>query len=367
MKKIFLENFRYVFLFFVLFYGGIIKSHETLSFSHLSVEDGLSQSTVFSIAQDANGFMWFATYEGLNKFDGYDFTVYYHSPADGNSISGDIVRIVYVDTAGRVWVGTDKGLSLYDVRNDNFHNFYPEKEASVSFVTELSEREMLVCVNNRLRIFNISERIFSGDELNNDLTRLEVSSILKSGNNIYIGDYDCNLYVYSLGKRKLRLLSAYTGKKHIQSMLMQDPDKLWIGTEGDGLYCLELTTDNVKHFKYTGRREDISSDYIRALAMDFKGQLWIGTFNDLNIYDTKTGMFEAYSHDVLDENSLSHRSIRCMYKDNQGGMWLGTYFGGLNYYHPLKNRFKVIKHIPFRNSINDNVVSCIVEDENNNL
>lgn len=92
---------------------------EQINFSYISINEGLSQSTVFSIDQDQRGNMWFATYDGVNKYDGYSFTVYQHNEEDPNSIANDISRIVKTDSQGRVWIGTRDGLSYYDEEKTN--------------------------------------------------------------------------------------------------------------------------------------------------------------------------------------------------------------------------------------------------------
>ena len=90
----------------------------SIKFSHISLNNGLSQSTVFSIAQDKRGNMWFATYDGVNKFDGYDFTIYQHDASDPHSIANDIARTVMTDSQGRIWIGTRDGLSWYNEEKD---------------------------------------------------------------------------------------------------------------------------------------------------------------------------------------------------------------------------------------------------------
>ncbi len=101
--------------------------------------------------------------------------------------------------------------------------------------------------------------------------------------------------------------------------------------------------------------------------MDDKRRLWVGTYDGLNIYNEADDSFWSIKSSEIQDESLSHNSVRCIFKDSQGGMWLGTYWGGLNYYHPLCNRFQNIKHVPMLNSLSDNVVNCIVEDDKNNL
>lgn len=156
--------------------------------------------------------------------------------------------------------------------------------------------------------------------------------------------------------------------KRIQAILQQSPTRIWIATEGAGLLLLNPKTKELKTYLHSSSDpKSISSNYIRSLALDSQNRLWIGTFNDLNIYHEASDSFVSYSSSPVESGSLSQRSVRSIFMDSQGGMWLGTYFGGLNYYHPIRNRFKNIQRIPYKNSLSDNVVSCIVEDKDKNL
>lgn len=192
-------------------------------------------------------------------------------------------------------------------------------------------------------------------------------TINKQGDEIYIGTNN-GLYVYSLARKKLEMLTKTLEGKRIQTTLKQSPTRVWVATEGAGLFLINPKTKETKNYRHAaGKLQGISSNYIRSLALDSQNRLWIGTFNDLNIYHEGTDSFSTYSSNPVENGSLSQQSVRSIFMDAQGGMWLGTYFGGLNYYHPLKNRFRNIKRIPYQNSLNDNVVSCIVEDKDKNL
>lgn len=369
-----MKHYIAILLLFVLSWAGSARlsctyANEAIRFSHISIDEGLSQSTVFSITQDRKGCMWFATYDGVNRYDGYSFTVYQHRAGDTTSIASDITRILKTDSKGRIWVGTRKGLSFYNEAKDIFENYYfkNKQNAFVTDIVELSDEKLWVCVDGKLRVFDIPTKTFSTEGLNKDLRRLDVSSIYRVDNNVYIGDVLGKLYVYTIDKAELREVDAYKGSKGIQAILQDFSNNLWIGTEGDGLYLLNPQTGSMEHYLHSSKQGSISSNYIRSLALDSNGKLWVGTFNDLNIYNESSDTFTTYTSNIVDPESLSHRSVRCIFKDAQGGMWLGTFFGGLNYYHPLKNRFKNIQRIPYQNSLNDNVVSCIVEDSNHDL
>ena len=107
-------------LFWLLIYPLHAQTTEPISFVHIGLDDGLSQSTVFDITQDKYGNMWFATYNGLNKYDGYTFTVFQHNEKDPQSLGCDIVRSLKTDEQGRIWIGTYEGLSLYDTDKECF-------------------------------------------------------------------------------------------------------------------------------------------------------------------------------------------------------------------------------------------------------
>lgn len=366
----------FILLLLIFALGGEVKMNaqdsSPVSFTHVSINDGLSQSTVFAITQDLKGNMWFATYDGLNKYDGYEFTVYRHSTDRPEySLSDDIVRALAVDSKGKVWVGTENGLSCYDEELDRFRNFRKETGdagMSVSDIVELSEGKLLLNINHRLCVFDSEASVFLEDELPAEVDGLKVSSVAETEGSVYIGTFSQGLYVYQAGEKSVSRFPFYRGKAPVQDVLQQSPAKIWIATEGDGLYAVNPVTGESRHYMHgVGARGRLSSNYVRSLAVDVSGRLWVGTFNDLNLYVDKTDTFVSYTSNSVDPGSLSQRSVRCIFKDSQGGMWLGTYFGGLNYYHPLKNRFYNIRHVPYQNSLSDNVVSCIVEDEERNL
>lgn len=343
---------------------------EQITFIHIGLNDGLSQSTVFSIDQDKRGNMWFATYDGVNKYDGYAFTVYQHDASDPYSIANDIARIVKVDSRGRVWIGTRDGLSYYDEEKDRFRNYFYEKKGKrlqVAGIAELSENQLLISTSEGLLVFDTEQSRFLEDALSATLHKLVASTITRQGDDIYIGTVS-GLYVYSTLTKQFSLVTQALENKNIQTVLRQSSTRLWVATEGAGLYLINPKTNQVQNYRHiAGDPNSISSNYIRSLALDAQNRLWIGTFNDLNIYHEGTDSFVSYTSDPVQSGSLSQNSVRSIFMDSQGGAWLGTYFGALNYYHPLKNRFRHIKRIPYQNSLNDNVVSCIVEDKNHNL
>lgn len=362
-----------IWLFFICIGTGsaFCETPEQIKFSYISINEGLSQSTVFSIDQDNRGNMWFATYDGVNKYDGYSFTVYRHDELDPNSIANDISRIIKTDSRGRVWIGTRKGLSCYDEEKDQFKNFFYTKRGEnlqVNGIAEISPDKLLISTPEGLTVFNVTEGTFTDDFLSTSMHKLIASTLCRQDNQIYIGTPQEGLYCYYISQKKLEKVTPILDSKQVQAILQQSPTHIWVATEGSGLFLINPKTKEIKNYLHSpANPKSISSNYIRSLALDAQGRLWVGTFNDLNIYHEENDSFISYSSSPVESGSLSQRSVRSIFMDSQGGMWLGTYFGGLNYYHPIRNRFRTIRQIPYQNSLNDNVVSCIVEDQNKNL
>ena len=362
-----------IYLFFLCLgmHSAFSETPEQITFSYISINEGLSQSTVFSIDQDKRGNMWFATYDGVNKYDGYAFTVYQHNEDDPNSIANDISRIVKTDSQGRVWIGTRDGLSRYDEEKDIFQNFFYEKNGKhlqVNGIEEISPEQLLISTPEGLIMFDIKESKFRDDSFSTAMHKTIASTLYRQDDQIYIGTSTDGLYTYSITQKTFEKVIPILGTKQIQAILQQSPTRIWVATEGAGLFLINPKTKEIKNYLHSpSNPKSISSNYIRSLAMDSQNRLWIGTFNDLNIYHEGTDSFASYSSNPVENGSLSQRSVRSIFMDSQGGMWLGTYFGGLNYYHPIRNRFKNIRNIPYKNSLSVNVVSLIFEDKDKNL
>lgn len=333
-------------------------------FVHIGFSEGLSQSTVVDITQDKQGNMWFATYNGLNKYNGYEFTVYKHNESDSCSIGENIVRTCYRDNSGNIWAGTAQGLSLYDANKDNFRNFIYSNACDIRGITDFDENKLLLMTNRQLVLFDRVKEQFLENELPAAFSSIRPTSLRQQEDKIYIGSRE-GIFIYSFLEKKLkRILIKELKGKNILALLQESVNRLWVGTEGHGLFLVNPQTDEVVRYMHVaGDKGTISSNYIRALAFDPEQRLWIGSTNSLNIYDAKENCFFVCNNN--DRDGLSHNSVRSIFKDSQGGMWVGTYWGGINYYHPLKKRFQELE-IP-KIHLNNSVIGCIREDSQENL
>lgn len=337
-----------------------------IHFSHLSVNDGLSQGTVVSCCQDKLGHIWMATHDGLNKYDGHNFTVYRHSDEDTTSIVDNMIRKVYSDHNGGLWIGTAKGLSFYDSRKDRFVNF-PTHNMAVTGIVETGVKDrLMIAAGGSVTFFNTSTLKWEEEKSSIQLENIGATIMYRKDSNIWIGTAQKGIFCYNTETDEFKKISAFTSRREIQCMIMTEEQYLWVATEGDGLFRLntinnELTNYRESDIPYKG----IGSNHVRTLSTDVYGRLWVGTVNGVSILDK--GRFINHSSDPFKQGSLSHSSVRCIIRDNQGGMWLGTWFGGINYWHPLKNTFRKLQRQAAGSSLNDNVISCMIEDSDKSI
>lgn len=332
-----------VHLIWLLIYPLHAQTTEPISFVHIGLDDGLSQSTVFDITQDKYGNMWFATYNGLNKYDGYTFTVFQHNEKDPQSLGCDIVRSLKTDEQGRIWIGTYEGLSLYDTDKECFQNFQYKKEGKnmpVNKIVTVNEELLLIYTDGELVLFNTRTQSFSKSQLNPDIFTISPTSVNRQGDYIYIGSRE-GLFSYSISQNTITSVAPEILKgKHISAVLQQSPTLLWVGTEGNGLFLVNPFNNETKQYTATpGGAHPISSNYIRVLSLDTQNRLWVGTINSLNIYQ-KRAIPSQYTKQPSERRklvaNLHPQHIRRFTRRNV----VGNIFGGLNYYHPLKGRFQ---------------------------
>ncbi len=137
---------------------------DEIEFTTISIQEGLSESVVLASCQDKMGHMWFATQDGINRYNGYDFTVYRNEPEDSTTIANNIANTIFRDSKDRIWFGTPKGLSLYDLEADVFRN-YSSHEEKVTGIAELEDgRTLMVAAGGTLRIFDTEKRRWGGAE-----------------------------------------------------------------------------------------------------------------------------------------------------------------------------------------------------------
>lgn len=326
-----------------------------IEFRTLSVNEGLSQSTVLAIAQDLQGRIWMGTQDGLNCYDGYAFTVFRHVEGNAQSLGDNSVSALFAE-GGRLWIGTASGLSCYDTATQSFENFRLEgRSMQVSDIAPTADGSLLLATDLGIVLFDKQRRAL---EIRTYLTGISVHAVCPSRDGFLVGT-SSGVYTYSSTYGNITRILPQMARYDIAS-IVTDGEGYWVATHGNGLYRLDGALQVTASYT-AAANPGLASDYIRVLKTDASGRLWVGTFDGLSIRDPHSGRFERYVHNS-EPGSLSHNSIRAIFIDAQHGVWLGTYYGGVNYYHPLARRFGVLRYDPSRNSLGDNTVSSIVED-----
>ena len=239
---------------------------EDIYFSHIGMEDGLSHSTIFAINQDKEGNLWFATYDGVNKYDGYNFTVYRHEYTNPNSIASDITRCIAIDDSDQIWVGTREGLSFYNRRKNSFSNYYYKKNGinvPINSIAPIKENWLMLGTAEGILLFDIKKECFLNDTLPS-LHLLKPTVLVRQGEYIYIGAED-GVYTYTLSGGKLERLVSMPAGIRIHAILCQMFSRIWMATEGDGLFMYDAKTKELKNYRYESEQSGLNSNYVRSL------------------------------------------------------------------------------------------------------
>lgn len=357
-----------------------------IKFNHLSIERGLSQSVVDCIIQDHRGFMWFGTQDGLNKYDGYKFTVYRNDKNNLHSISNNMITCLYEDKAGDLWIGTATGgLNKYDRDNDCFISFLHDENDHNSLsgnivrsVFEDSEGILWVGTTYKgLNKFNKEENKFiryNSDEMNtDDLLIKSVRQISEDKNkDLWIATWGEGVIKYDRSAGKFFSFKHKTdnaNSNRINSILFDRESKLWMCTN-NGLQNLNTETGEItEYINSEDSMNCISSNFTTMAFEDSNGTFWIGTKDEgLNIFERNSGKFIIYKQDYKDIQSISNDSVYSLYEDRSGIIWIGTNGKGLCYFNIKRSSFQHYKDFSDENgNTASNLISAICEQDQDTL
>lgn len=332
------------------------SSLSNFKIDRITTEHGLSQSTVECIFRDSRGFMWFGTEEGLNKFDGYNFTVYKNNHRDTTSINSEAVFSIHEDSEGIIWIGTiDGGLNRFDRNKETFSAYKNDPENSNS----ISDNKVNIIFESN----NLPGVLWLGTE-NGGLNKFEISSGKFTH---YLPD---TTHTNSISSN--RVFSIIESKAY--------PGILWIATH-NGLNRFDYTNNTFKHYKQSKHdKNSLSENSIWTIyeLPWLPGVIWIGTKNGLNSFDIGSETFTHFFHNPASSNSLSHNEITSLQgsPEEPGVLYAGTRGGGLNKLiisvdkSEGKILFKDISFIRLKNepgnnnSLSSDYVFSLFEDQN---
>lgn len=356
----------------LIFFGqvgyGQFSAEQSLKryFRGISVDNGLSQSTVFSILQDTLGFMWMATQDGLNRYDGETFTVYRPSKGDKSSLQSNYIRSIYLDHKGLLWVGGNQGLSRYDYTSNSFQNYkLPRKPGEWYISSIIEDADKRVWASSSVgELFCLEKTSGQFRQFNFDASAYGVKSVTRLAmlKQVLLVGTDVGLFKMNLTSKTLTALNLGVSKPRINELFI-DGQLLWVGTEGNGLIKYAINTGLSENYRHiSGSNASLADNDVRGISKDAQGNLWLGTFKGLSILNGKENTFENYYHQVSIPYTINQNSVRCVYRDKQNGIWLGTFYGGINYYHHNDIKFNLLNQNTGALSLNDQVVNVIKQD-----
>lgn len=350
-----------------------IAQENSFIFKKLSSSDGLSQSSVITIHQDKSGQMWLGTRDGLNKYDGNKFTVYKNNPADSLSISNDDILSIEEDKDGFLWIGTYNGLNRYNPITNEFKTFFHSNKKgclsnnTIWGIEEIGDVEVWMATTNGLSIYNKKTEeflnFFHSPKDTLSLPDNHVLSILqKTNGDIYIGTAKGLARVEAKGESYN--FKTVKDNLYIQDLIEDDNSNLWVATKNKGLYKLKEGSEHLKSFRASPGNK-IDND-IRALTIDKKGRMWLGTYDGLNIINPD-GKIEKILNNPYKKTSLSKNTIKSLYTDKKGSVWIGTYYGGVNIWDDANSNFTTYNQDGSKNQLSYDVISSIEKDKTGNL
>ena len=339
---------------------------------------GLSQNTVYSILQDQYGYMWFGTWDGLNKYDGYEFTIYNKN----NGLSNETIHVLFEDENGNLWIGTENGLNCYERNNGEFKIFKYNSSDSTSIsdswinsIYQDSSGRILICTPRGLNVHEFDTDIFKRYQTTDSWLRANrsnwVNRIIYDTKGLYWVATNFGLVKYTKTGETIRYLNrpddpGSLSSNNVNTVFRDKSGRIWAGSD-NGLDLLLEKSGTFKHFEnIPGDTESLSNNLVTVIYEDSFGIFWIGTDGGgLNIFDPESEKFKRLYNIPNNPNSLSNNRIYSIYEDRSGNIWVGT-FKGVNKFNRHFSRFTLYTHDPKNtNTVGDNFIWAFEEAEPN--
>ncbi|MBS5884793.1 MAG: two-component regulator propeller domain-containing protein [Clostridium sp.] len=355
----------------------ITNDDKNINFKRITVEDGLSQTSVEYLFQDSKGYMWIGTIDGLNRYNGSRFEVFRYSKDKPNSISGNYISAITEDDEGNIWVGTSRGLNRINTHTSEITTYLPGINGcnlSNYNITEIlidSKGDIYIATEDGLNLYNKEDdnfiRLYNSGDKKNSLSSQFVYSIVEDDyGNYWIGTDDGLNKVENNSQKIIKYYSDggdnSINDNFIFKLYADNLDNLWIGTYNGGLNKLDLKTNKIEKFENDPNDDSsIAGNFIRYILRDSRNELWIATNNGLSRLNEEENKFINYKSKIYDPQSIVSNNVLSLFEDKSGAIWVGTY-DGISLFNP-QNSFKNYKNDPFNtNSLSENMMAGIYED-----
>ena len=354
-----------------------------LRFSHLTTNDGLSQGYVTAILQDRRGFMWFATRDGLNRYDGNTFVVYKHNPNDPGSLSSNFIEDMVEDDHGYLWISTNTGVNKFDPISDRFTRYFhdPKNPNSIggTYITRIA-RDRRGCLwfgtqDSGLDKFDPATGMFTHYRNDSDgrfVGRINHVVEDSHGNIWFVGDG--GLFHLNRTTGEIARPPAIKNGKSAESLYADEAGNLWMLANSAmiGLLKYDLQTEILTNYPIPTRAAGVLATTINGgsanskLVADGQDGLWVPSSEGLYYFDRRTQRFTyGFQHDESNPDSLDTNAVMSVYRDRGGVLWVGTENAGLNVLNFRQEQFVHYMHRPSdANSLSPGRVKAIYQDPN---
>lgn len=361
----------------------------TFRFSSIDLKSGLSQATVLDIWQDRQGFMWFATQDGLNRYDGYDFVIFRRKHNDANSISDNYVNNIFEDAKGHLWLTTRNGLNRYDPTTNLFTRYFYDiaepgsLSANWTFGTNEDHRGHIWVgtYESGINVLDPSTGLFThymhsaGDP--NSLSDNGIYDIfVDSKGNVWVATRNGGVNRFNFDKGNFTRFVAESDNPHsishnkIYRIFEQSDGSLWFASRGGGLNRFDEKTGRFVSYRHDPDNPySISDDQVWSIVENANGDLLVGTFTGgLNLLPRGSERFRRIRHDSGSNESLPGNSVISSYKDASGNFWFGIRDVGLGFFNPDVSVFNHYYHRstdPY--SLSDNSVQSFLQTQSGEI
>lgn len=356
---------------------GILMAQESPVFSHITLEDGMPDVTVFDMLKDSEGFIWIGTRNGLARYDGIEFVTYLHDQEDSTSLPENSIRSLFCSRNGSLWIGTRKGLSRYLPDQDHFERIsFSSEEEEGPFIHDMAEDKAgRLWLATQYGVYVLEEREEHVEVVYRLLDSVQSNAIHENIEGTFWIGTDEGLFMAEETRQEMVLrqvdfldvISPGTLLK-VEAIELDDSRRLWLGTRNHGLIQCS-PADWVYQRKMPARQivSEIAHPNVRDIVIRPDGQLWVGTYGGISLYDPETEKGTSYSREDFVPTSLNNNAIKCLYLDESEVLWIGTYYGGINIFSQSNNLFRRFEHQISSNSLSYNIVSSFSEDREGDI
>jgi signal transduction histidine kinase/ligand-binding sensor domain-containing protein/DNA-binding response OmpR family regulator len=337
-----------------------------IRFRRVSPPGGFSFQAIHSFNQDKHGFIWMGGFDGVIRYDSKEIIRFTYNAEADDGLPSNITTGIVIDDDNKIWVSTDKGLCLFNHKTQQFNRInYTYENGTTSSKNLFS---IQIDKNNTLWIADENSFGYLDREkgqlirINNGLDNPPRLLYNDETNRMWLGTLDGSVYIVNTDEA--RVVKKIEGPGSLARTICTSHTEIWVGYQEHGARLYDLNGNLQKHYSYSKNPEfDIKSASIRKIWRDTRGRIWIGSY--LGLFLSIGNEFNYYNIDEYE--GLPHNSIYDIFEDKEGGIWVGTWSGGVAYIHHADNTFSNYRESKAPGSISDNMVSSFSQTHNGEL